>query len=141
MTEAGGEAGGEECGWTARSRGSVPGEPEEEPADRHLHFWAQQAAVGWGRCRGTRGAESAWLVRVLRPAWVVEGGEWMGRWGCKKMGEEEAEVGEEVPGGCPAGWGTSRVQRRLEVEGRSPLRSDPLVQQSETGKVEEGEEE
>lgn len=72
---------GEECGWTARWWGSVPEELEEEPDDQHLHFWAQQVAAGWGRSRGMRVAESAWLGRALGPTWAEEGGGWLGRWG------------------------------------------------------------
>lgn len=50
---------------------------------------------------------------------------------------------EEVPVGCPVGWGTWKVRRGLGrgAEGRSTLRNDPLEQRMETGKVEEGEEE
>lgn len=75
-------------------------------ASTYLHLWAQQVAVGWGRCRGTREAESALLGRALWLPWVVEGGGWTGSWGCKKLVGGEEEVGEEVPVGCPAGWGT-----------------------------------
>lgn len=48
-------------------------------------------------------------------------------------------MGEEVPVGCPAGWGTLRVQSEpgRGAEGRSTPKSGPLEQLRETGKVEE----
>lgn len=45
---------------------------------------------------------------------------------------------EEDPEGCHADWGSGQ-ERVGWVEGRSTLRSDPLEQQREAGKVEEEE--
>lgn len=42
-----------------------------------LHLWAQLAAAGWARCRGTRAAASAELA-APGPLWVAAGAAWTG---------------------------------------------------------------
>lgn len=62
------------------------------------------------------------------------------------MQEEEEEAAVEVPEGFAARWGPWECRRVVEgaAEGRSNLRSGPLLQQREAGKrraeVEVGEE-
>ncbi len=75
----------------------------------YLHFWAQPAAGGWGRCKDTMEVESALLGRALGRAWVVVEGVWSGSWGLQKLGEGE-EVVVEGQVGCPAGLGTWKAQ-------------------------------